>query len=253
MAPDLLSHWIISCLLLGMRIAPVFAFAPPFTMVPVPRLVRLLMGLGLSAAMVSFHPQAAVLADYSLYPVCLAAAREAMLGLIFVLAFQIVFGALYLAGRTIDIQAGYGLALLIDPTTRTQMPLVGTLFGYAAAGVFFAFDGHIELFRLLDASLAAVPLGGWVMPGSIAHLTAFMAMVFVIAFGIAGASILAMFLVDMTIAMLSRTVPQMNVLVLGFQVKTIVLLLVLPFSFGMGGALFARLMAMMLQSIPRLI
>ena len=38
-----------------------------------------------------------------------------MLGGIFVMAFQLMFGALYMAGRTIDIQAGFGLALLIDP------------------------------------------------------------------------------------------------------------------------------------------
>jgi flagellar biosynthetic protein FliR len=245
-----LSGWVVSCLLLGLRIAPVFVFAPPFSLVPTPRLFRLLFGLGLSVCLVSAFPHATALADGSLSGICLAGVRELMLGVIFVLAFQLAFGALYFAGRTIDIQAGYGLAMLIDPTSRVQTPLVGTLFAYAAGAVFFALDGHLDLLRLFAASLDAIPLGAWTVPDSIERITAFASVVFVSAFGVAGATMLALFLVDMIIALLSRTVPQMNVLILGFQVKTLVLLLVLPASFGIGGAVLVRMMAMTLHALP---
>lgn len=250
---DVLSGWVVSCLLLGLRIAPVFALAPPFSLVRMPALFRVLFGLGLSVCLVAGFPQATTLADSSLYGICVAAVRELLLGMMFVLAFQLVFGALYVAGRVIDIQAGYGLALLIDPASQSQTPLVGTLFAYAAGAVFFAFNGHIELLRLLAASLDAIPLGSWVLPDSADRIAAFMGTVFLMAFGVAGGSILALFLVDMIIALLSRTVPQMNVLILGFQVKTIVLLLVLPTSFGIGGALLVRLMAMTLHALPGLL
>lgn len=91
------------------------------------------------------------------------------------------------------------------------------------------------------------------MPSSLTRLLGFMSMVFVMAIGVAAASILSLFLVDMVIALLSRTVPQMNVLVLGFQVKSIVLFLVLPLSFGMAAALFLRLMTFTLEGVPRVI
>ncbi len=248
-----LSDWAASSLVLGLRIMPVFAFAPPFTLTRVPRLFRVLLGLGLSTCLLSAGPNATLLSAAHPSTLLAAAVHELGIGLMVVLAFQLAFGALYLAGRTIDVQAGYGLAMLIDPTTRTQTPLVGTLFAYAAAAMFFAFDGHIELLKLLGASLDAIPLGSWAMPHSIARVSAFMALVFAGAFGVAGAAILALFLVDMAIAMLSRTVPQMNVLVFGIQVKTVVLLLVLPASFGIGGALLTRLMVATLQAIPRML
>jgi flagellar biosynthetic protein FliR len=171
----------------------------------------------------------------------------------FVLAFQLVFGALYVAGRTIDIQAGFGLALLIDPASNAQAPLVGTLFGYAAGLVFFALQGHVALLRVLAASLDAIPLGSWSMPDSVERVAGFLTMVFLSALGVAGGSILVLFLIDMAIALASRTIPQMNVLVLGFQVKTIVLFLALPVSFGVGGALLVRMMAMTLQALPGLL
>jgi len=245
-----LSDWIVSCLVLGLRIAPVFAFAPPFSLIPMPRLFRLLFGLGLAVSLVSAYPAATSLANASLPTIALAAMRELMMGIVFVLAFELAFAALYVAGRTIDIQAGYGLALLIDPTSRAQTPLVGTLFAYAAGAAFFAADGQIDLLHLFGASLDAIPLGMWAMPDSIARITAFTSMAFLSAFGIAGGTILVLFLVDLTIALLSRTVPQLNVLILGFQVKTIVLPLVLSLTFGISGALLFRTMSMTLQAIP---
>jgi flagellar biosynthetic protein FliR len=246
---DALATWIASCLLLGLRVAPVFTFAPPFTLVRVPMLFRVLFGLGLAVTLVSGFTHSLV-SDLSLPHLLVTAVRELLLGLLFVLAFQLVFGALYFAGRTIDIQSGYGLALLIDPTTRTQTPLVGMLFALAAGAVFFAMDGHIALLRLFAASLDAIPLGTWMMPSTTAPITAFLSVVFLTAFGVAGGAILALFLVDLIIALLSRTVPQMNVLILGLQVKSIVLLVVLPTSFGLAGALLARMMAMTLQALP---
>jgi flagellar biosynthetic protein FliR len=248
-----LSDWVVTVLVLGLRIAPVFAFAPPFTLIRIPRLFRVLFAFGLSASLIAAHPGMALVPAAPFSGLLVAAAHELGLGLMIVLAFQLAFGALYLAGRTIDIQAGFGLAVLIDPTTQSQLPLVGTLFAYAAGAVFFAFDGHIELLRFLSATLDAVPLGHWAMPHSIERVTAFMALTCLTAFGIAGASIVTLFLIDMAIALLSRTVPQMNVLVFGFQVKTVALLLVLPMSFGIGGALIVRLMTATLEALPRLI
>lgn len=244
--------WIFSTLLLSLRVAPVFALAPPFTLVRVPPLFRMMFGLALAACLVGSNPEAARVTDLGAGALIVTAARELMLGGIFVLAFQLMFGALYMAGRTVDIQAGYGLALLIDPTTRGQSPLVGTLFALAAGAVFFAMNGHLDLLRLFAASLDAVPLGGGHMPASIGRLTAFMSVIFLTSFGVAGGAILALFLCDLAIALLSRTVPQMNVLVLGFQVKTIVLLLTLPAAFGFAGALLARMTTLTLEAIPRL-
>lgn len=248
-----LTTWAASCLVLGLRLAPAFAFAPPFTLVRMPATFRVLFGLGLATMLVLSRPATATLPDDGVQTMFFAAVRELGLGLVFVLAFQVAFGALYFAGRTIDIQAGFGLATLIDPTSQSQMPLIGTLFAYAAGAMFFAFNGHIELLRLFSASLDTIPLGAWQMPHSVERLAAFMSVSFGIALGAAGVAILVLFLIDLAIAALSRTVPQMNVLVLGFQVKTLVLLLVLPTTFGFGGALLLRLMTMTLQAIPRLI
>lgn len=253
MAGGGLFGWSFSALLLSLRVAPVFAFAPPFTLIRMPMTFRMLMSLGVAACIIAANPAAAALTGTGAGAILVIAVRELMLGMIFMLAFQLSYAALQFAGRTVDIQAGFGLSTLIDPTTRGAMPLVGTLFVYATGAVFFAMDGHAELLRMLAASLDAVPLGAHQLPDSPAALVSFISLVFLTAFGVAGGAMLALFLCDLAIAMLSRTVPQMNVLILGFQVKTIVLLLVLPLTFGAGGALLARMSRITLESLPGLI
>lgn len=247
------ADWAFSSLLLSLRISPVFALAPPFSLTRIPPLFRVLFGLGIAATLVAANPGVARLPGLDAGTLVAVGARELALGAMFVLAFQMMFAALYVAGRTLDIQAGFGLALLIDPTTRTQTPMVGTLFAYAAAAVFFAMDGHAELLRIMAASLQAIPLGAGGLPHSLAPLASFISVVFLSAFGVAGGAILVLFIADLAIAVLSRTVPQMNVLILGLQVKGILVLLVLPATFGFAGALFARMVRITLEALPRLI
>lgn len=249
---DDLSRWIASCLLLSLRIGPLFAFAPPFTLTRMPTLFRTLFTLGLSITLIS-SDQARLIPSTGLGFLIPTAACELLLGLLFALALQLCFAALQMAGRLVDIQAGFGLASVIDPTSRNQAPLIGSLFAYATAALFFSLDGHLELLRLMNASLDVIPLGAWRLPASPERMSIYMSSMFILAMGVAGAAVLTLLLVDIVIALLARTVPQMNVLVLGFQVKTIVVLAVLPLCFGVGGAIMLRMIRVALDSLSSLV
>lgn len=247
-----LSLWIMSCLLLSLRIGPLFLFAPPFTLTRMPAPFRVLFVLALAAMLLSADKTRMIQAD-GLGFLIVAAICELLLGLLFALILQLCFAALQFAGRLVDIQAGFGLASLIDPTSHSQAPLVGSLFAYATAALFFALDGHIELLRIMNASLNAVPLGAWRLPDSLERLTTYMSSLFILGMGVAGAAILTLLLVDIVIALLARTVPQMNVLILGFQVKTIVVLAVLPLCLGVGGTVMLRFIRTTLDALSDLV
>jgi len=252
MPVSVLLGWVASVLLFSLRVSPVFALAPPFNLIPVPALLRLMLGLGLSACILSSRATP-YFTDFSAGHLVVAAATELMLGSVFVLAFQVAFGALYFAGRVVDIQAGYGLAALIDPVSQASMPIVGTLFAYAFATVFFAMNGQDDLLRVLAASLDAVPIGAAHPLASLGHLEAFVSAVFTLSLGVAGGAVLSLFVADLGVALLARTAPQMNALVFGFQVKTLLLLAILPATFGFAAALLARLGRVTLEAIPGLL
>jgi flagellar biosynthetic protein FliR len=84
-------------------------------------------------------------------------------------------------------------------------------------------------------------------------MIAYMSAVFVMAFGAAGLVMLVLFVIDLAIAFMSRTLPQMNVLLLGFQVKTLAVLAILPLGVALSAALFLRMLRYALQTAAELV
>lgn len=242
----------LATLLMSLRIAPALAFAPPFTLLRVPAPIRVLLGLSLAMWLVAGHPAQTWHGPAMAQGILVNAVAELFLGLMLMLALMLAFAALLTVGRTIDIQAGLGLAGVIDPTTHAQSPLVGTLFAYAAAAVFFASGGPAELLAIWSQSVVQTPLGSAAIPDNIDLLAGYLSAVFVMAFGIGGLVIVVLFLLDLAIAFMSRTMPQMNVLVLGFQVKTLALLAALPVAIGISTASLLRLVRYALETTSRL-
>lgn len=234
------TNLLIAAFLISLRIAPTFAFAPPFTLLRVPAVVRLILSLSLGFWIAAAHPEAvrALPQGLALAPLF---ASELALGVAFSLGLQLAFAALLTAGRAIDFQVGFGLAVLADPTLRTQMPLIGTLFAYGAGAVFFATSGPADLIAIWARSLERIPLGGFLSSADLVAMLHYLSAIFAMSLGLAGLVLATLFLIDLAIAFVSRTLPQMNVLVLGFQLKTIAMLATLPFVFALSGAAFLRI------------
>jgi flagellar biosynthetic protein FliR len=239
--------------LASLRIGPTLAFAPPFTLLRVPAPVRVLFALALAVALVGGAPAASLAALEGGRPVLSLALGELVIGIAIALSFQIAFAAILFAGRAVDIQAGFGFAALADPTTGADMPLAGTIFAYAAGLIFFTMSGPYDLLALWHASLAAVPLGHGAVGGNVRALEALLGSAFAIALGMFGIVMLVLFLLDPAIAFMSRTLPQMNMLLLGFQVKPIAMLLTLPIALALSTSIVLRLLRLALESAPRLL
>jgi flagellar biosynthetic protein FliR len=248
-----LSDQAVAILLLTLRVVPAFAFTAPFTLLRVPAIVRVLLSISLAAWLVTANPAQTWQSGFAGRGLAIAAANELVLGVGLSLSLHFAFAALLTVGRALDIQAGFGLAVLVDPTTKSQMPLVGTLFAYAAAAIFFTSDGPANLIAIWTASVQAVPLGTGALSGDLGPLLTYLSSAFVIACGLGGAIMLGLFLADLAIAFMSRTLPQMNVMLLGFQVKALMTLALLPASVALSGALLLRLLRTALEAAPQLV
>lgn len=248
-----LLHWLITVLLVSLRIVPTISFAPPFTLMRVPAPVRLMLSLSLAAWIVAGHPSETTAVDPGATGYIAMFLSELTIGIGLALALQLAFAALLTVGRAVDLQAGYAFALIADPTNRSQMPLVGMIFAYAAAAVFFTSSGPADLLGILSLSVERVPLGAGLGSDAVTVLTAYISAVFVMAFGAGGLLLLVLFLLDLAITMMSRTLPQMNVLFLGFQVKAIATLILLPLVIAGSAALFLRIIRFALDTMLELI
>lgn len=240
---------LVAALLVSLRLAPVLAFAQPFSLIRLPVVIRVLLAIGLSLWLVDARPALTAdrLAGHGFVGLITG---ELAVGLSIALAFQLAFGAILWAGRVLDVQAGFGLATLADPTTRDELPLAGTVLAYGAAALFFATGAQYDLLALWVASVETLPLGYGLFAPDMLALGSYLGAVFLLAIGLVGTALLAIFLADIAIALMSRTLPQMNVLLLGFQVKAMLMLITLPLSIAVAGTLFLRIIRLALAAPP---
>lgn len=234
------SEWIVALVMLTARFSPVFMFANPFTSMSMPNTVKSALVLALAAVFAPLAVVAPELTGFNTGRIMVGIVGELVLGAAIAFAFQSAFGAFYMSGRILDMQAGFSMATVIDPSSKTQTPLVGSMFVLAAGSVFFAAGGHVDLIRLFATTLTAVPVGTLAIGLEPELFIAQSASMFLMGVAGAGASMVVLFLVDIALAVLSRTLPQMNILMLSLQVKTIVLLLVLSLATGLMAPLVLR-------------
>lgn len=236
-----------AALLVSLRLAPALAFAQPFSLIRLPTIVRVMIALGLSLWLVDARP--ALTTDRLVSSSFLGLmVSELAVGISVALALQLAFGAILWAGGVLDFQAGYGLATLADPSTREEMPLAGTVLVYGGGALFFATGAQYDLLSLWVVSFELLPVGYGILTPNMPALGTYISTVFILALGLVGAAMLAIFLADVVIAFLSRTLPQMNVLLLGFQVKAMLLLITLPLAVALSGALLLRIIRLSLTS-----
>jgi len=239
------SNAVLAITIVTLRLGPALAFAPPFTLIKIPVFVRVLLSMGLSIWLVASRPELtiALVEQERLLTIMLG---ELLVGMSIALGLQLTFAAILWAGRALDIQAGFGLAMLADPTTNAQIPLAGTILAFAAGMIFFAIGGQYDLLALWAASYDTLPVGYELAAPDLSAVGSFMSVLSLLAIGLVGVSMLAIFLADLVIAFLSRTLPQMNVLLLGFQVKAMIMLVTLPIAMTFAMAIFLRILRLAL-------
>lgn len=237
-------RWLTAVMLVSIRLGVVFLLTPVFSLVGLPVNVRVLLVLALAAMLVS--GMAGNL--YAAVPtapgaLAVAALNELALGSLLAFALLAGFAAFQLGGRILDIQLGFGVAQLIDPTTRAQAPLLGTILNMAAVLLFFAIGGHRLLLKGLAFSLYAVPPGSSLSGIPVRLLIEQFGAMFVNATLVAGPVVIVVLMVDVALAIMSRTLPQLNIFIIGLPLKILVGLVVLAIAMGSFTPLFSRIFA----------
>ncbi len=152
-----------------------------------------------------------------------AAAREVALGFIFGLASGFIFYAVMLWGQVIGAQIGLGLANIIDPQVETDISVISQFYYLFAIVVFLSIDGHQMLIRGMVDSFRFFPLGTLSLP--LEGMSSFIeasGCIFRIAVQLAASMIVLLLLVSTALGIIARTVPQMNIFIVGFPLTLLV-------------------------------
>jgi flagellar biosynthetic protein FliR len=142
------------------------------------------------------------------------------MGLIAALSLQLVYAALQLAGTQISFVMGFTMASVMDPQTGVSTPLVSQFLGLLAVMMILAFDGHHLMILFFSKSLGSLQLGTFYPEPSLwSYLSKgvrdMFILGFVLSFPIKAFSLMS----DIIFGMLMKTMPQFNLLVVGFPIK----------------------------------
>ncbi|WP_201713802.1 flagellar biosynthetic protein FliR [Rossellomorea arthrocnemi] len=175
--------------------------------------------------------------------------KEAMVGLLIGFVAYMIVTAIQIAGGFIDFQMGFAIANVIDPQTGSQSPLTGQYLYTFALLLLLALNGHHLLLDGIFYSYQMIPIDRPWIPFGDENLvdyviTSFNSM-FIIAFQMSIPVVATLFLVDVALGIVARTVPQLNIFVVGFPIKIAVAFIVLFIVMGVTFTVMQQLFEMM--------
>jgi flagellar biosynthetic protein FliR/FlhB len=164
------------------------------------------------------------------------AVNEVLTGLILGFITNICFTIMKLAGQLMDTQIGLGMINMFDPNSNTNSTLIETLLYWVSFIVFLSIDGHHLLIKLLIQSFNSISVGQSLLTiGSIGVAINTIIEYFTIGLKIAIPIVLIILITDIVLGLISRAVPQLNLMIMGLPVKILVgftaLTLALPMIF----------------------
>ncbi|NLK45015.1 MAG: flagellar type III secretion system protein FliR, partial [Tissierellia bacterium] len=131
-------------------------------------------------------------------------------------------------GQIIDMKIGFGMANVIDPQNRVQIPLMGNFYYIFSFILLLGINGHHRIILALKDSYNYIPINGFNYTESTMTLIIdTLAKAFEIGLKLSMPIVVIVFLADIILGILSKTIPQLNVFVVGMPFKILIGLLLI--------------------------
>lgn len=159
--------------------------------------------------------------------------KEFFVGLVLGMTANVMLYAVQFAGTLIDLETGFSMANLFDPTFETNMQLTGQLKNMLAILFFFATDAHHLLIQGILASFDWVSVHSFVPAWMDGRISTFFLVcirqMFMVGFMMAAPIVGTLFIVDISFGIIARTVPQMNIFAVAPPLKILLYFLIYIF------------------------
>jgi len=231
-------------LLMLTRCSGIFLIAPFFGSLNIPIMVRaataFMFAVVLFPVVDGLGP---VDAPTSVLMYTVAVLKELFIGWLIGFVAYVCFSAIHMAGKVMDMQVGFAVVNVMDPTSGQQIPLIGSFLYNLGIIVFLVTNGHHMIITALAESFRVVPLLTMQPNLSLTMIMVnFTNGIFVTGMKIAMPVTFAILLVNVALGILARTMPQMNIFVVGIPLQLMVgvsiLAMLLPFYVMFLGGMF---------------
>ena len=207
-------------MLIFARISAIVAFAPMFSARNIPNVVKALLAFSFSLVFTGFLSPLDYRVEASTVGMIMQLAGEVTIGAAIGFAASIFFEIVIFAGYIMDYMIGFGFITIVDPQSGASVSFVSLLYSLITIVVFLMVDGHHILIEVMVRSYELIPVfGAGLSPVSFDYLMRMASAIFYIGFQLAAPVYIVMFVIDFTLGLISKAVPQIQIIVVGFPLK----------------------------------
>jgi len=222
---------IVTFLLLFIRFASFLSFIPFFNFPTIPMTAKAAFAFWLSVLFFPITPK--VTFEINTFSILFAVLEEVTLAFLVGSALNLMFDVLMFAAEQISFVMGFTMANVFDPNLGTRSTIMAQFLVWVAILVFLSFGGdHLEI-MLIAKSLYALPFGVlFDIHAFYQFFIDYMYKYFLFGFSLAFPILAVSLLSDIIFGMIMKTMPQFNLLVVGFPIKIAIAFLVLMAILG---------------------
>jgi len=244
-----LNHFLVFTLVL-VRVSGLMLTGAPFGSAEAPMQVRGLLAFTLALLMTPGQLAAPVVWPASLAGYLVMIGGELLLGLTLGFGVMLLFSGVQLAGQVISQMSGMSLGDVFNPGVDDNIPLFSQLLYLVALAIFLMLGGHRMLMSGLLDTCVSLPLGAASIPDSLGEMVVdLLVQSFSLGVRTAAPATLALLLASLVMGVISRTLPQLNVMAFGFGLNALTTFSILSISLGGMAWLFEDEIEPMLRTV----
>lgn len=215
-----------------MRIGAMLMAMPVLGTRMVPTRIKIITTFVISVFVLPLLPAVPEVEALSL-PGLFISVQQILIGFAMGFTLQLVFGALMIAGEAIAMSMGLGFASMIDPNNGVSVPVISQLLVIMGTLLFLALGGHLMLIQLVVNSFQTLPISPTgVERESFWAIASWGSQMFMGAIWVAIPALISMLVVTISLGVMTRAAPQLNIFSVGFPITMflgfIILMLILP-------------------------
>ena len=216
--------------------------APLFDSKTIPVIFKAGLAIAISIVLVPVLNLNNIVFVEEIIPFGIGLAGEIILGIIIGLSVKLVFAGIQLAGKLTGLQMGFAIADILDPITSSQVSITGQFNFLVAMLIFLIINAHHWFLIALAESFQLIPPFNFNFTTAIIEQIMILAgNLFVIAVKVGAPVIAALLITSVTMGLIARTVPQMQIFIVAMPLKIIVGLLFLGLSLPYLSALLQQI------------
>ena len=229
--------WTFLCVL--SRIGPLLAMMPPIQGSAIPNRVKVLLALMIAMSVTPLVMGNATPLPPHLADMVIGICKELLLGLLFGTAVMMIITSLQIGGQVISSLASMDVAQAADPTTQETVTVISQMLSWVAMALFLTLGGHRAVLGACLDSFQVYPAGGVLMQEHwLMHLHDLLRHSVSVGIRASAPPAIALLLANFVTALIGRTLPQLNIMAIGFNINVTVMILILCLSMASIGWVF---------------